>query len=849
MKKALTLILSSLFAMAASAVPAHSGTFTFKQSDGTVLTLRMVGDEFCHYYVDVNTGRKMLRHDGGDFYVASASEFARFVAAGDELRAFSNKQRMQRLPKSPTAARDKEKSVGAQKSASSRVGSFNNNLKGQRKGLVILANFSDVEHSIPNAREEWNAAFNEVGYHKNGHIGSVRDYFHDQSYGDLDLQFDIIGPVTVSNTSAYYGTNNSYGNDRYAARMVAEACILADEFVNYADYDWDGDGEVDQVYVVYAGHSESFGNNDSNLIWPHESMLSYSELQQTFDGVKVDTYACSSEYAGPQKEKIMNGIGTACHEFSHCIGFPDIYDPDYSGAFAMGALDILSSGSYNGPNNNGEVPCGYTAYERWMAGWLEPKVLSEGCKVENMPAINDEREAYVMYNDAKPTEYFLLENRKCEGWFRYSGTFISGHGLLVSHINYNEKVWESNAVNDNPDRQCMNIVPAAKTFGTYYREYRMWDTSAADYHSMFYPGTKEVTELTDDTHYNYGLKLFNRQADLTYKLGKPITDIKENSADGAISFVFCGGPDDGNRWTVTFDAGTGTTSATSWTQTSNGEGIVLPEATPGYDGWRFLGWTPSYVSEGTERPSEILPAGNVYKPSADINLYALYACSTDGPLRDEYHCVANQQPVDGGRYVLLSKNADEGTNVYALDAATLIVGSYQRSSVGKQVEVDFSTSVPTLFDPESSMVWTASLVEDDHFCLTSNEGYYLSVNGTSGMALVNDVSVLGWDAQYGLAGRSGEISRYFAHVSDTSGNITYNTTKSETMRLYLYLLCDYSDKKVVYATAPDYSAEYAAVGSVVVEDAPALYDLQGRRLGQYPQGQGLYVKNGRVVLK
>jgi hypothetical protein len=34
--------------------------------------------------------------------------------------------------------------------------------------------------------------------------------------------------------------------------MVAQACQLADPDVNYADTDWDGDGYVDQVYVMYA---------------------------------------------------------------------------------------------------------------------------------------------------------------------------------------------------------------------------------------------------------------------------------------------------------------------------------------------------------------------------------------------------------------------------------------------------------------------------------------------------------------------------------------------------------------------------------------------------------------------
>ena len=223
--------------------------------------------------------------------------------------------------------------------------------------------------------------------------------------------------------------------------MVIEACKKADSSVNFADYDWDGDGYVDQVYVVYAGKGEADGGA-STTIWPHEWSLSSASYYGdgsgtlTLDGVKIDTYACGGELNG--STGTIAGIGTMCHEFSHCLGYPDFYDTDYSGGQGMGEWDLMDSGSYNGKWNGGHSdwpemnagyePAGYTAFERWCAGWIEPIVLSDPQKITNMKpmggtqegGIVDHGDAYVIYMPgSKKTiegEYYMLENRQQAGW-------------------------------------------------------------------------------------------------------------------------------------------------------------------------------------------------------------------------------------------------------------------------------------------------------------------------------------------------------------------------------------------------------------------------------------------------
>ena len=342
-------------------------------------------------------------------------------------------------------------------------------LKGEKKGLVILVNFANKIMSMSNANEVFDAMFNEIGYDRNDAVGSVHDYFYDQSYGQFNLTFDVVGPVTVSNNYGYYGSNGTSlnGGDIKADEMIVEACKLADEQINFADYDWDGDGEVEQVYVIYAGYGEASGG-PKNTIWPHESHLEYQESGVlTLDGVTINTYACSCELTGGSGTT-LNGIGTACHEFSHCLGLPDLYDTGYSGGFGMSYWDIMSSGSHCGPNGHGEVPTGYSAYERQFAGWLELKELDSPCVINDMPSISEEPIAYAIYNDNHRDEYFLLENRQNVKWFSYTGTYEDCHGLLVTHVDYSETAWKNNKVNSSTKHQRMTIIPADMSYGSTY---------------------------------------------------------------------------------------------------------------------------------------------------------------------------------------------------------------------------------------------------------------------------------------------------------------------------------------------------------------------------------------------
>ena len=242
---------------------------------------------------------------------------------------------------------------------------------GERRGLIILMEYQDVKFNNKNkngktfdVNELWNNVANKENLRNvNGMLvnGSVGDYFRQQSYGQFNLVFDVCGPYTAKNKYAYYGRNVDWGSytfDGKAYELVIEAVNAAKDAVNFKDYDWDDDGEVDQVYVIYAGHGEA-SYNDPDCIWPHASELDQYGDAPILQGLTINSFACGNEL--DPADRTM-GIGTLCHEFSHCLGLPDVYDAA-TGESVVGYYDVMDAGNYSGDS---WYPAGYSAFERYF---------------------------------------------------------------------------------------------------------------------------------------------------------------------------------------------------------------------------------------------------------------------------------------------------------------------------------------------------------------------------------------------------------------------------------------------------------------------------------------------------
>lgn len=510
------------------AVPARNVVKTILQPDGTTLQIKLCGDEFLRYYTTLDG--VPVKETGEGFYYAGLS--ADTLAVCSEQMAHEAEQRTvaeqqmadslkQAFGTSITDVYEKRQNSKVVRRAPARATtrSFGGQvlgepMTGKKKGLVILVNFSDVQMRIPEPNETFFRYMNEEGYKENGQYGSVRDYFLSQSYGKFDFSFDVVGPVTLSKPMEYYGRNvNDF--DYRPGEMVLDACLLVKDEVDFSAYDWDGDGEAEQIFVVYAGYAESNGA-PSNTIWPHQSYVQNRDGSSLIiNGTKVGKYACSSELTGTSGTT-LSGIGTMCHEFSHCFGIPDFYDT-YGNNFGMNVWSLMDYGCYN---NNGNTPIGYTAYERMMCGWLDPIILTEEQSVRQMPPLSDSPIAYALFNDANENEYYLLENRQQKGW----DTYMYGHGLMVVHVDYDSRRWDYNTVNTQASRQRMTIIPADNNLQTTVQ------SLAGD----LFPGKSGITELTDFSTPRALLHTPNKSG--LALMSKPVYNITES--DGMIGFDF-----------------------------------------------------------------------------------------------------------------------------------------------------------------------------------------------------------------------------------------------------------------------------------------------------------------------
>lgn len=80
------------------------------------------------------------------------------------------------------------------------------------------------------------------------------------------------------------------------------------------------------------------------------------------------------------------------------------------------------------------------------------------------------------------------------------------------------------------------------------------------------------------------------------------------------------------KYTITYDAGSGTCATSTWTQTSVGQSTTLPTATPCCDGWSFIGWCTSSAGSSATNPTSpgTILTGS-YTPTSSHTLYAIYS--------------------------------------------------------------------------------------------------------------------------------------------------------------------------------------------------------------------------------
>lgn len=290
---------------------------------------------------------------------------------------------------------------------------------------------------------------------------------------------------------AYYGKNTPYSDDQYYEEMIKEACSMVNDSVDFSQYDADGDGYVDLVYIIYAGYSESLTGNSSDCLWPKSGSSSLG----TYDGMKVSRYGINNELnftpaVQPSDGRYyLNGIGLFCHEFSHTMGLPDLYPTisTWNGQQGMEYWDLMDGGEYN---NDGYTPCPFTPWELNLMGWTAIQELDSIEQQITLPSYDEQRIAYKIAGENG--ESIILQNIQTTGW--WSG--MLGHGMLVYRIDYPyATVSLGDAPNNNTSRPALTIVPADGKLISYYDNMYKTEEYVTSHQGDPFPGTSNVTTL------------------------------------------------------------------------------------------------------------------------------------------------------------------------------------------------------------------------------------------------------------------------------------------------------------------------------------------------------------------
>ena len=503
-------------------------------NDGDSLSIRTIGDE--HYrFTQTEDGFLVTRDSNGVyFFVNEDGECSKFKAknaggrTADE-KAFLNgldkhkvhgkhrekhpdrykrpetKEKAKRASWVPTAKSPATESATTESATAEdvppvmRLPKAYSHANGTNRFPVIMVEDNGSAKNVDSAKTD--AYMNQENYRANNYIGSIRDYFADQSGGLFVPSFDLYF-VKVNKSFSYYI------DAEYALIQDAISALLSKyPRFNPGLYDSDNDGDVDAFALLYAGEQVEVGDKhlggfQYELRWNACGKLNAS------NGKRFNNYF------------ILNQVGDIferfIHEFSHTMGLRDHYcvwsdscysDYTYKKVQAPGAhaWDVMATGMYNGQNN----PPNYSAFERNFMGWLDYTTLKDDFEKKTLPPLGSDNYAY--YVKATNDEWYVLENRQKVKW----DAALPSHGMLVWHIDYNRQIWENDALNDDASHQRVDVVEAGDSRVTgYYDGFAGY--GGTHLNDDPFPGSQKVTELAPLAAWN-GYQLLSGLYNITEK--------------------------------------------------------------------------------------------------------------------------------------------------------------------------------------------------------------------------------------------------------------------------------------------------------------------------------------------
>lgn len=326
---------------------------------------------------------------------------------------------------------------------------------GNKNLLVILANFTDYGFNTTHASSA--QTHNQEYYEKllqNGSGLTMTKYYQQQSRGNLNLSFQVLGPYNADHGYAYYGSNDLADNDRRPGVLVAEM-LKKVESSGQAETDLDNC----TVIIIHSGPGEEEGRTVAgpDFIWSHRSSLTKKSLEPvkiTKTGKYFDDYVIVPEYTLWNHDGITWAeatIGTICHEFGHILGLADAYDTSYATA-GVGQWSIMGGGEWGTMGDHdvaaGTDPAPFMGWELAELGWItETNITPPVGTVKYYEFDNMNNSSQVYRVNLSSDQYLTLEGKAKN--ISGSGMAVYETGLLITHVHKGilEKYGTRNTIN------------------------------------------------------------------------------------------------------------------------------------------------------------------------------------------------------------------------------------------------------------------------------------------------------------------------------------------------------------------------------------------------------------------
>jgi len=284
---------------------------------------------------------------------------------------------------------------------------------------VLLVKFPDKSPDPGLTASVYDQVYNSENY-LSGEGISVSEYYKHNSYGALDITYDIYDWRTAPNNYSYYYTNNN------VHQLVLDTFDLfgtGSNAIDFTQYDSDNDGRLDGIVLVHSGlPGQEIGNNILSQARIYlETTLSIqgmlygnvavvpSRHKQTF----CDNWINFVNYPSDCRLAIDSGV----HEFAHVIGLPDLYEINYTGGqvgSGLGGHTVMVQNT-DVPGQDTKRPVNFDSWSKFFFGWLNPVVINSASQADiyNLSSYDTFDDAYLLHNPStmNDREYFLITNR------------------------------------------------------------------------------------------------------------------------------------------------------------------------------------------------------------------------------------------------------------------------------------------------------------------------------------------------------------------------------------------------------------------------------------------------------